>query len=366
MDAVIGDLMPYFEPGDLVIDGGNSHFTDTNRREKALAEKGLLFMGMGVSGGEYGARHGPSLMPGGPREGYERVRPILQATAARVNGEPCVTYLGSSSAGHYVKMVHNGIEYGLMQLISETYDLMKRGLRMDAEALAKVYAQWNQTELNSYLLEITAHIFRQKDEKDPTTPLIDMIRDQARQKGTGKWTSQEAMELLVPTPIIDTAVMMRNLSGCLTERKAVAEVLRRTETPFRGDADRFVSQLKNALYVSMIMTYAQGMALLKEASVVYGYGVDLEAVAGIWRGGCIIRAALLEDIRTAYKTRPDLPNLMVDQRLRGNCFAARGFAHRRSYGGGSGAAGTGPHGVSRLLRSLSERLASGQPDTGTA
>ena len=315
VDAVIGDLMPYFEPGDLLIDGGNSHFTDTNRREKALAEKGLLFMGMGVSGGEYGARHGPSLMPGGPREGYERVRPILQAIAAHVNNDPCVAYLGSGSAGHYVKMVHNGIEYGLMQLISETYDLMKRGLRMDAEALAKVYAHWNQTELNSYLLEITAHIFRQKDEQDPTTPLIDMIRDQARQKGTGKWTSQAAMELMVPTPIIDTAVMMRNLSACPTERKAVAEVLHRPETPFRGDGDRFVSQLKNALYVSMIMTYAQGMVLLKEASVVYGYGLDLESVAGIWRGGCIIRAALLEDLRTAYKTRPDLPNVMVDQQV---------------------------------------------------
>ena len=315
VDAVIGDLMPYCEPGDLFIDAGNSHFTDTNRREKALAEKGLLFMGMGVSGGEYGARHGPSLMPGGPREGYERVRPILQATAAQVNGDPCVTYLGSGSAGHYVKMVHNGIEYGLMQLISETYDLMKRGLRMDADALANVYAQWNQTELSSYLLEITTHIFRQKDETDPTSPLIDMIRDQARQKGTGKWTSQEAMELMVPTSIIDTAVMMRGLSGCLMERKAVAEVLHRTETPFRGDGDQFVSQLRNALYVSMIMTYAQGMALLKEASVVYGYGLDLDSVARIWRGGCIIRAALLEDIRRAYETWPDLPNLMVDRQL---------------------------------------------------
>ncbi len=315
VDAVTGDLMPYCEPGDLLIDGGNSHFTDTNRREQALAEKGLLFMGMGVSGGEYGARHGPSLMPGGPREGYERVGPVLQAIAARVNGDPCVTYLGSSSAGHYVKMVHNGIEYGLMQLISETYDLMKRGLRMDAEALAKVYAQWNEMELNSYLLEITAHIFGQKDEKDPTSPLIDMVRDQAKQKGTGKWTSQEAMELMVPTPIIDTAVTMRNLSACLTERQAVAEVLHRTETPYKGDGERFVGQLKNALYVSMIMTYAQGMALLKEASVVYRYGLDLESVAGIWRGGCIIRAALLEDIRKAYRTRPDLPHLMVDQRL---------------------------------------------------
>jgi 6-phosphogluconate dehydrogenase len=186
---------------------------------------------------------------------------------------------------------------------------------MDAEALAKVYAQWNETELNSYLLEITTHIFRQKDETDPTSPLIDMIRDQARQKGTGKWTSQEAMELMVPTSIIDTAVMMRDLSGCLTERKAVAEVLHRTETPFRGDGDQFVSQLRNALYVSMIMTYAQGMALLKEASVVYGYGLDLDSVARIWRGGCIIRAALLEDIRRAYETWPDLPNLMVDRQL---------------------------------------------------
>jgi 6-phosphogluconate dehydrogenase len=314
VDAVIEELLPYLEQGDLIIDGGNSHFPDTNRRCKSLAEKGFLYMGMGISGGEYGARHGPSMMPGGPREAYERVQPILKAAAAKVNGEPCVTYLGPTSAGHYVKMVHNGIEYGLMQLIAETYDLMKRGLRLTNDELHAVYDMWNQGELKSYLMEITANIFSQKDERTDKR-LIDMILDQAKQKGTGKWTSWDSMELQVPTPTIDVAVVMRDLSGYKTERKAASKVLRGPTPAFKGDKKRFVGQLAKALYVGTIVTYAQGMTLLKQASQTFGYGLNLEAVARIWRGGCIIRAVLLEDFRAAYQASQDLPNLLMDPHL---------------------------------------------------
>jgi len=315
VDAVIGDLVPHLERGDLLIDSGNSHFSDTDRRAKLLAEKGLLFMGMGISGGEGGARYGPSLMPGGSREGYERVRTILEAAAAHVNSEPCTAYMGAGSSGHYVKMVHNGIEYGVMQLISETYDLMKRGLGMNADSLAAVYERWNRTEISSYLLEITAPIFRRHDEKQTGVPLIDMILDQARQKGTGMWMSQDAMELQMPTPNIDVAVMMRNLSGYRSKRRAAEEMLHGPKTQFQGERERFIEHLKKALYAGMIITYAQGMALLKKASLTYDYGLDLEVVARIWRGGCILRAALLEDIRAAYQAQPDLPNIMMDTHL---------------------------------------------------
>jgi 6-phosphogluconate dehydrogenase len=314
VDSIIESLLPYLEPGDLIIDSGNSHFSDTNRRSRSLSEKALLFIGMGISGGEKGARFGPSLMPGGPREGYERVRSILEATAAKVEGEACVTYLGPGSAGHYVKMVHNGIEYGLMQLISESYDLMKRGLHLDNEKLHDVYRQWNQGELNSYLMEITAHIFRQKDEKTGKF-LLDLILDRAKQKGTGKWTSIDAFDLQVPIPTIDIAVSMRDLSAHKEERKTAAEVFRGTENPPGGMGDYFLTQLKDALHAATIITYAQGMALLKQASSVYEYKLNLETVARIWRGGCIIRAALLEDFRSAYQAQPDLPNLLLDPQL---------------------------------------------------
>jgi 6-phosphogluconate dehydrogenase len=314
VDAVIEELLPYLERGDLIIDGGNSHFRDTNRRGKSLAEKGFLYMGMGISGGEDGARHGPSMMPGGPKEAYERMWPILEAAAARVNAEPCVTYLGPTSVGHYVKMVHNGIEYGVMELIAETYDLMKRGLRLTNDELHDVYDQWNQKELKSYLMEITANIFSQKDEKTNKS-LIDMILDRAKQKGTGKWTSEEAFDLQVPTPTIDVAVVMRDLSGYQAERKAASAVLRGPSPAFKGEKERFISQIEKALYVGMIGAYAQGMALLKQASESYDYGLNLEAVARIWRGGCIIRSALLEDFRAAYQARPDLPNLLMDPHL---------------------------------------------------
>ena len=321
VDAVIKEFLPLLEPGDLLIDGGNSHFTDTNRRGKFLAAKRLLFMGLGVSGGESGARYGPSLMPGGRREGYDRVGHLLESAAAHVNGDPCVAYLGPGSAGHYVKMVHNGIEYGLIQLIAETYDLMKRGLGMTPEELHRVYAGWNEAELSSYLLEITARIFLKKDDKTGK-PLIDQIRDEAKQKGTGMWTSWEAMDLQVATPTIDIAVVLRGLSGYKAERLAAAQVLAGPKLEFGGDKARFLEKLKNALFAGMIATYAQGLALLKKASATYGYGLDLETVARIWRGGCIIRAALLEDIRAAFRTRPDLDNLLLDLKL-GQEFMAR-------------------------------------------
>jgi 6-phosphogluconate dehydrogenase len=314
VDMVIRELVPLLSPGDLIIDGGNSHFTDTNRRGKILSGKKLHFMGMGISGGEAGARYGPSLMPGGSQEMYDRVGPILEAASAHVNGDPCVTYLGPGSAGHYVKMVHNGIEYGIMELIVETYDLMKRGLGLTPPDLAAIYDRWNRAELNSYLVEITAKIFTKKDDRTGEF-LVDMILDKAKQKGTGMWTSWDAMDLQTGTPTIDVAVVMRDLSGYKDERLAAAGVLGRPTQIFTGDKKRFIGHLKNALYASMIATYAQGLALLHTASSTYAYNLDLEAVTRIWRGGCIIRAALLEDIRNAYKVKADLANLLMDPYL---------------------------------------------------
>jgi len=321
VDAVLRELWPLLAAGDLVIDGGNSHFTDTNRRGRFLSGKQLNFMGMGISGGEGGARLGPSLMPGGSREMYDRVGPMLEAVAARVEGEPCVSYLGPRSAGHYVKMVHNGIEYGLMELIVETYDLFKRGLGLTPAELAPIYDRWNREELNSFLVEITAKIFTRADDRTGK-PLIDLILDKAKQKGTGMWTSWDAMDLQVGTPTIDAAVVMRDMSGYKDERLAASRVLAGPSQTYEGDRQRFIGQVKNALYAGMIATYAQGFALLQRASATYDYGLDLEAVARIWRGGCIIRAALLEDIRTAYKTDARLPNLLMDLDL-GNEFISR-------------------------------------------
>jgi 6-phosphogluconate dehydrogenase len=314
VDAVLRELLPLLTPGDLIIDGGNSHFTDTNRRGRFLAGRQLDFMGLGISGGEAGARYGPSLMPGGSQEMYDRVGPMLEAAAAQVNGEPCVTLLGPRSAGHYVKMVHNGIEYGLMELIVETYDLFKRGLGLTPAELAPIYDRWNREELNSFLVEITAKIFSRQDDRTGK-PLIDLILDMAKQKGTGMWTSWDAMDLQAPTPTIDAAVVMREMSGYQEERQIASQVLAGPSHTFTGDRQRLIGQVKNALYASMIATYAQGLALLRKASATYGYGLDLEAVARIWRGGCIIRAALLEDIRTAFKNQADLPNLLLDPQL---------------------------------------------------
>ena len=314
VDSVIRDLLPRLDKGDLIIDGGNSHFTDTDLRTKALAEKGIEFIGVGISGGESGARHGPSMMPGGSPKAYERVRKIFEPCAAQVGGEPCVTYLGKGSAGHYVKMVHNGIEYGVMQLISETYALMKLGLGLSDDELHDVYHEWNTGELSCFLLEITAQIFRQVDDKTGQR-LVDVILDQAKQKGTGMWTSQDAMALQVPTPTIDIAVSMRDLSGFKDERLAASKTLKGPPQKINRDRAAFIKQLRGALHTAMIVTYAQGMALLRRASQKYEYGLDLEAVARIWRGGCIIRAALLEDMRAAYQKQRDLPNLLVDPHL---------------------------------------------------
>jgi 6-phosphogluconate dehydrogenase len=314
VDSVIKDLLPHLDRGDLIIDGGNSYFKDTDLRASHLRAKGIQFLGVGVSGGEEGARHGPSIMPGGPKEAYERVRHVFESTAAKVNGDPCVTWLGPGSAGHFVKIVHNGIEYGVMQLIAETYDLMKRGLGMNDNELHEAYASWNNGELNGYLIEITSHIFFKQDEKTGNR-LIDEILDVAKQKGTGMWTSQSAMELHVPIPTIDLAVAMRDLSMFAKEREQASAIYQQSPGRFAGGHDAFLEQLGRALYVGMITVYAQGLALLVIASDKYQYHLDLEAVARIWRGGCIIRAALLEDICAAFHATRDLPNLLLDPNL---------------------------------------------------
>jgi len=314
VDSVIEDLLPHLDKGDLIIDAGNSYFKDTDQRARSLAAKGIHFLGVGVSGGEEGARHGPSIMPGGPKEAYERVRPVFEAVAAKVNGDPCVTWLGIGSAGHFVKMVHNGIEYGVMQLIAETYDLMKRDLGLNDDELHGAFSAWNKTELNGYLVEITSRIFSKQDKKTGMR-LVDEILDVARQKGTGMWTSQSAMELQVPIPTIDLAVAMRDMSMIVKEREQASAMYQRSTPRFSGDRDVSLERLRRALYTAMTGIYAQGMALLAVASDKYAYHLDLEAVARIWRGGCIIRAALLEDIRAAFHARRDLPNLLLDPNL---------------------------------------------------
>ncbi len=314
VDDVIHDVAPRLAPDDILIDGGNSFFQDTDRRAQVLAKKGIHFLGVGISGGAEGARHGPSLMPGGPEAAYRRVQPVFETVAARVDDQPCTAYLGSGSAGHYVKMVHNGIEYALMQLIAETYDLLKRGLGLNDEELQATYAQWNETELSSYLLEITHQIFSRTDERTGQ-PLIDVILDEARQKGTGMWASQDAMELQVPTPSIDVAVAMRHLSALKEEREAASWLLARAGSARQHVRTRFLGHLRRGLYAAMIIVFAQGMALLRRASQVYGYGVNLEEVAQIWRGGCIIRAALLNLVRAAFHAKPNLVNLVTDPRL---------------------------------------------------
>ena len=315
VDAVIDELTPHLADGDLIIDGGNSFFADTDRRRDKLEAEGYHYLGVGVSGGEEGARRGPSMMPGGSREAYARVQFLLEAVAAKVGDEPCVAWLGPGSAGHYVKMVHNGIEYGLMQLIAESYDLMKRGLGLDNSRLQKIYRDWNDgNELNGFLMEITGDIFGRKDDRSDAD-LVDMILDAARQKGTGMWTSQQALALQVPEPNIDLAVLMRDLSAHRDERKQAAELFQPTPSTFNGDAQQAIDFLQGALSAAFMMTYAQGMALLQEASRQYDYGLQLETVARIWRGGCIIRAALLEDLRAVYQRNPQLANPLLDPTL---------------------------------------------------
>jgi 6-phosphogluconate dehydrogenase len=314
VDSVIKDLLPYLQPGDLIIDGGNSYFKDTDTRAHNLKAQGIHFIGVGISGGEEGARRGPSIMPGGPKEAYERVRPIFEAAAAKVNGEPCVTWIGPKSSGHYVKMVHNGIEYGIMQLIAEAYDLMKRGLELKDNEIQTVFAKWNKGELNGYLIEITSQIFSKQDEQTKKL-LINEILDVARQKGTGMWTTQSAMELQVPIPTIDLAVSMRDLTVFEKERKQASEIYQHPKRHLNNDRNTFLKQLSSALYTSIILTYSQGFALLAVASDKYEYQIDLESVAKIWRGGCIIRSAFLEDISAAFRVKRDLPNLLLDTNI---------------------------------------------------
>lgn len=314
VDSVINNIKDHLHEGDLIIDAGNSYFKDTDLRAEKLAEKNIRFMGAGLSGGEEGARLGPSIMPGGLRESWERVRPLFEAAAARVNGIPCVSYLGSGSSGHFVKMVHNGIEYGVMQLIAETYDLMKRYLNLNDDQLGDIYREWNEGELNSYLLGITGDIFAKKDDRTGNS-LINIILDVARQKGTGMWTSQSAMELQVPIPVIDVAVSMRYLSVFKDQRHNAGRIFHQPVQQFKGNVESFLSQLKNAFYTAMIITYAQGMALLAIASGKYNYGLNLRDIASIWKGGCVIRAELLNDIYEAFSAKPDLSNLLLDQNL---------------------------------------------------
>ncbi|WP_421825448.1 NADP-dependent phosphogluconate dehydrogenase [Larkinella sp.] len=312
VDNVIDKLVPLLEPGDIIIDGGNSHFTDTDIRDKALDSKGLHFFGMGISGGEEGARKGPSMMPGGDKAAYLTLKPIFDAIAAKVDGVPCVTYIGPGASGHFVKMVHNGIEYGLMQLISETYEVLRKGLKMGNEEIYELFKTWNEGRLQSFLIEVTRDIFGFK-EPDSDQYLIDLIKDQAKSKGTGKWTSQVAMDLEVPIPTIDMAVSMRNLSKYKVLRIKAATVYGDEPSLLEIDKNTLLESLEQALYFSTVMTYAQGLDLLYRSSISYGYNLNLAEIAKIWRGGCIIRATLLNEIFNAYENAPSLEHLLLDE-----------------------------------------------------
>ncbi len=312
VDKTIDGFKLFLEKGDIIIDGGNSHFKDTQRRENALAKDGIFFIGSGVSGGEEGALNGPSLMPGGDKKAYEQIRPIWEAIAAKVNDGPCVTYLGPDGAGHFVKMVHNGIEYGDMQLIAEVYDVLRRGLGLSAETIAQTFSQWNRGILDSFLIEITANIL---GVEDPQTrkPFVDQIVDKAGQKGTGKWTAELALELGIPIPTIDAALTARQLSALKDERVNAAARLK----PFvvsagADDKEAVIFALHDALYASKICSYAQGMALIAAGSKEYNWNINLAETARIWKGGCIIRARLLEQIRQAFARDNKLANLLLD------------------------------------------------------
>jgi 6-phosphogluconate dehydrogenase len=327
VDATIDSLLPHLDAGDLIIDGGNSFFADSERRAKALEEKGVNFLGMGVSGGEEGALWGPSLMPGGTRQAWEDVRDIMTKAAAKTSdGEACVTYIGPGGAGHYVKMVHNGIEYGDMQLIAEAYHLLKSALGLSAKELSEIFARWNDTDLSSYLIEITAKVLAKVDD-DSGQPLVDVILDAAGQKGTGKWTTQSALDLGAAVPTITAAVDARIVSSSKDERIKASKVLRGPSTSFAGDPDKFVDNVRDALHASKIASYAQGMALLRTASDEHGWDIDLAGVAKIWREGCIIRARLLDDISSAFSADPALPNLLLDNTFQ-NAIVSRQDAWR--------------------------------------
>jgi len=331
VDIVIEDLLKHVEEGDLIIDGGNSFFEDTDRRAAYLKKKKIAFLGVGVSGGAKGARLGPSIMPGGTKGAYNKVKKILEAVSAKVNGEPCVAYMGKGSAGNYVKMVHNGIEYAMMQLLAESYDVLKNIGKLNNKELHEAYAKYNKGKLKSFLVEITAEIFTQKDDLGKGM-LIDKILDKAKQKGTGKWTSQNAMDFGIPVPTIDAAVTMRGISSLKAERVLADNIFKIKGKKEKIAKDKLVKEVGDALYFAFITAYAQGLALLAEASKERGYNLDLEATARIWRGGCIIRAGLLEHIRRAYSNNPELNNLMIDpsfaKLLKSNHSSARSLIKR--------------------------------------
>lgn len=310
VDEFIEHCLPYMEPGDILIDGGNSLYTDTERRCKYLAGKGMLFVGSGVSGGEEGARHGPSIMPGGDSEAWPHIKDILQSISAHVDGQPCCDWVGNGGAGHYVKMVHNGIEYGDMQLICEAYDLLHRGIGLGADQLHNVFVEWNKGELDSYLIEIASDIFSYKDTDGK--PLIDNILDVAGQKGTGKWTGIEALNLGMPVTLIGEAVFARCLSALKDERAAASKELKGPSATFQGDKLAFVKDLGHALYASKIISYAQGFMLMREAAREYKWDLNYGAIAMMWRGGCIIRSRFLGKIKEAYDKNPKLTNLLLD------------------------------------------------------
>ncbi len=312
-DATIQSLTPHLDKGDIIIDGGNAYFPDTQRRSKELTEQGFNFIGTGVSGGEEGALKGPSIMPGGPIEAYKLVEPILTGISAKVNGDPCCTYIGPDGAGHYVKMVHNGIEYGDMQLICEAYQLLKDVLGVSTDELHEIFGEWNKGELDSYLIEITTDIF---SKKDPETgkPMVDVILDAAGQKGTGKWTSQSALDLGVPLSIITESVFSRFLSAMKEERVAASKVLKGPKTAlFQGDKAAFIESVRKALFASKICSYAQGFAQMRAASEEYNWDLQYGNIAMIFRGGCIIRARFLQNIKDAYDRDPGLRNLLLDE-----------------------------------------------------
>ncbi|WP_447003575.1 NADP-dependent phosphogluconate dehydrogenase [Saccharothrix isguenensis] len=313
-DAVIDELVPLLEPGDMVIDGGNAHYADTRRREAALKEAGLLFVGAGISGGEEGALNGPSIMPGGPEESYAHLGPVLEDIAAKVDGVPCCVHVGPDGAGHFVKMVHNGIEYADMQLIAEAYDLLHRVGGMTPADVAEVFRGWNSGDLESYLVEITAEVLGHVD-ADTGAALVDVIADEAEQKGTGRWTVQEALELGVPVTGIAEAVFARSLSGRAGQRQAVRAAFGPAEVVGGADTS-LVEDVRQALYASKVVAYAQGFDQMRAASAEYGWDLDLGAMATIWRGGCIIRARFLDRIREAYDKAPELPSLLVDDYFR--------------------------------------------------
>lgn len=316
-DDTINQLIPHLEEGDIIIDGGNAFFPDTQRRNKELQAHGLRFIGTGVSGGEEGALKGPAIMPGGQKDAYELVAPILTAISAKVNGDPCCTYIGPDGAGHYVKMVHNGIEYGDMQLICEAYQLLKDVLGVNTQELHEIFAEWNKGELDSYLIEITTDIFTKYDD-ETGKPMVDVILDSAGQKGTGKWTSQSALDLGVPLSIITESVFSRFLSAMKEERMAASKVLGGPKAAaFEGDRKAFIEAVRKALYASKICSYAQGFAQMRAASEEYGWDLQYGSIAMIFRGGCIIRARFLQNIKDAYDRNPELKNLLLDEYFKG-------------------------------------------------